>query len=159
MVLDLGGFRITLYSMRTRARVNWIGFFWLATAILNIVGHIPRLHQSSHPREVFNLIMLIFWGGLGAMWVPILAFNSWRVDPGSVSHRILWKSREIPMNRIVAIRPKQASRLVAGNPLEIEVHRFGSNVYPHDYIVANPVDREGFLQAVRTYAPQIPIEA
>ena len=140
--------------------MNWVGFCWLTFAILNVVRFVTKLqHHQPHADLAFELIPLVFWSGLGAVWVPILAFNSWRVDPESVCHRILWKSRKIPMSRIVAIRPKPTSRLVVGNPLEIEVHRFGSNVYPHDYVVANPVDREGFLQAVRTYAPQIPIEA
>lgn len=145
--------------MQTRERINWVGLCWLAAATLNVAAHVPRLHQSFSPRTAFDLILLVFWGGLGALWLPILAFNSWRVDPESISHRIMWKSRKIRMDRIVAIRPRQASRLVLGEPIEIEVHRFGSTVYPHDYIVANPVDREGFLQAVRAYAPQIPIEA
>lgn len=145
--------------MQTRERVNRIGLVWIALAILNVVRCIPKFHHIAQFGVAFDLIFLMFWSGLGAVWVPIVAFNSWRVDPESVSHRILWKSREIPMNHIVAIRPRQASGLVGGSPLEIEVSRFGANVYPHDYIIANPVDREGFLQAVRTYTPQIPIEA
>jgi hypothetical protein len=145
--------------MQTRERVYWVGLCWLAAAILNVAAHFPRLHQSFSSRTAFDLILLVFWGGLGALWLPILAFNSWQVGPESINHRILWKSRKIRMDRIVAIRPRQASRLVVGEPLEIEVHRFGSTVYPHDYIVANPVDREGFLQAIRAYAPQISIEA
>lgn len=144
--------------MQTRERVNWIGFGWLALALLNTVLYSLRLRQSSSQGAVLDLVIVIFWGSLGAVWVPILVFNSWLVDSESVNHRILWKNRKIPMSRIVAIRPRQASRTAAGVPLEIEVHRFGSNVYPHDYVVANPVDREGFLRAIKTYAPQIPIE-
>jgi len=139
--------------------VNPLGIFWLAIAVLNVARFIPRFaHHISDPGMVFDLLFLMFWCGLAAVWMPIVVFNSWRVDPKSVSHRILWKSRDIPMSRIVAIRPTKPSRLVGGSPLEIEVSRFGAAVYPHDYIIANPVDREGFLHAVRTFAPQIPIE-
>lgn len=144
--------------MRTREKVNRFGLVWIALAVVRVAESIPRFHHVDQPGAVFDLIFLMFWVGLVAVWLPIIAFNSWRVDPKSVSHRILWKSREIPMNHIVAIRPRQA-RVVGGSPLEIEVGRFGANVYPHDYIIANPVDQEGFLQAIRSYAPQIPIEA
>jgi hypothetical protein len=146
--------------MRTRERVNRVGLLWLALAMLNIARMLPKFqHHMAQSEVAFDLIYLMFWSGLAALWVPIIAFNSWRVDPTSVNHRLLWKTREIPMNCIVAIRPKQPSIQVSGSPLEIEVGRFGANVYPHDYIIANPADREGFLRAVRMYAPQIPIEA
>ena len=145
--------------MRTRERVNPLGIFYLAFAIANVARWCPKFQHHSAEANLFDLFPLICWSTLGVIWVPFLAFNSWRVDAKSVSHRILWKSRDIPMSRIVAIRPRESSKPVARGPLEIEVSKFGPNVYPHDYIIANPVDREGFLQAVRTYAPQISIEA
>jgi len=145
--------------MRIRARYDGMTIFWILLSITQIAIIIDRIHRSVLHRStgwmILDRVSLATWAFALTLHGLHPLFNYWKVEPTGIRYRKLWLTKEIPFTQIAAIRPVK----IHGGTVEIEVARRGKDIYPHQYLIADPTNREAFLQAIETHAPQTLLEA
>jgi hypothetical protein len=79
-------------------------------------------------------------------------FGGWRFTTDALNFHWLGNhNKNIPYNTIVAVRPQPDARDSAN--LEIETARVSPDIYPHNYVIIAPKDRNGFFGALRSHLP------
>jgi hypothetical protein len=148
--------------MRTRAKFEMNSIAWLLLAITQVALIYSRMqrHAFAHRTSwlVLDEIALVLWLAIAVPHLSQIFFNFWQVDADGIAYRRLWFTRKIPFSTIVAVRQKDYTTGKPINGIEIEIARRGPTVYPHQYLIAKPGNREGFLKAIAAFAPQTAIE-
>ena len=113
-----------------------------ATALLRIFSH----RDSRNGYDITFLVLLTI-ATLLTLFRQQVIF--WEMDADSLRYRRLWFYTKIEWQDITSV----VSQWSGTFDLKIEYHRrgFGSKI---GRILTNPLDRDGFLDALRQYAPQ-----
>jgi len=102
--------------------------------------------------DISMIMCVLIFGGL-VLLKPV--YDYWEVHASFLRHRFLWRSKDIPFNSVVAVRPAVVSDKVSAKNLEVEVAKVSPTVYPHSYLILKLYNRDGFIQAIRATAPEL----
>lgn len=145
-----------LYRERYRVNTNSPELMWIGIGILQIVTTIFRLRDhinSGHRfRNASDIFVVILWSLLISLYATKSFFGGWQFTTDGLNFNWFGRqTKKIPFNTIVAVRPQPDAKKSAN--LEIETARVSPDIYPHNYVVIAPKDRNGFLGALRFHLP------
>lgn len=103
--------------------------------------------------EQFILAMGYFLSfPLSSYIIPIFIYSE--MDSTCLRLHKFWKKRKIAWHEVTS-----AGRFGFGtDDVDDVIVRFGHQIEDYNYILTQPADREGFLAAIRQYAPKAKVE-
>ena len=144
--------------MRYRMKIKpaFMDLVWIFIALLQIVSIGDRLHRHTNSGHRFqitsDLLITVFWCLILLFYASKPFFSDWRLTADALTFYWLGRpGKKIIYSKIVAIRPQPGAK--DPDSLEIETAQVSPEVYPHNYVIVAPKDRNGFLQALRSHLP------
>jgi hypothetical protein len=147
---------------RTKLALEKIDLFWICFALLQIANVGDRIYRHKNSGNGFlswsDIAFLIVWCIILLLYATKPFFAEWRFTADAlVFHWFGIHNKKIAYRTIVAVRPQPSAKHPA--KLEIETARVSADVYPHNYVVIAPRDKNGFLEALRSHLPPQAFEA
>src|SRR5580692_73584 len=125
---------------------SWI---WIAICGINIAMALGRiLSPRHHDLGLFSLNLLTAVGALLTFYGYKAA--SWELDADGLRQQKLWMNTEVGWQDVTRVVSSWSSPFY-DLKIEYRRHGFGRKI---GHILANPTDREQFLDALHRFAPQ-----
>jgi len=97
------------------------------------------------------LVLAVCWVFISAWAVTSYSLIYWDLDSDALLERRFWNVRRIEYAAITNVGPWGKQSPSSGY-LDIEFGKLGSSIDPHTSMIAYPLDRETFLNALRKHA-------
>ena len=124
------------------------GVCWVALAIL----YIFKRPASSPIVSAYVVLGVLYF--LSSGWAILKYFRTyWDLDSEILHEQRYWTIRSVPYAEITAVGPWNSNRPSSAY-INIEYGKLGSAFESRSNIIANPSDRDVFLNILRKYAKQ-----
>jgi hypothetical protein len=139
-----------------RFRMGRVGnaALWMGLAVVQIAITSARF-QLHHADRMLEVVTICAWTFIFAIYLSQILLSSLELAGGELRIRNAFKTRIVPYDAIVAIRPAKTD---GGRPIrdavELEIAALGATIYPHEYLVVPASDVRSFASAIHEQIPQ-----
>ena len=136
--------------MRFYAKFPWVqvftGLIWLAITWLDL--HKPNVTSGVHAAYLVASACWIFL----SIWAAASHFLiCWDLNSDALLERRFWTLRRVEYAAITNVGP-WGSQSASSGTIDIQFGQLGSAFNPRTSMIASPLDRETFLNTLRTHA-------